>query len=235
MTVFSRRALHINAKCQRNVMNLRSTVWPEKVGNQIKHVVWIPTFLLLIILGGCDGFFVDPTLTGIVVAPPTPSILENTTLQMTAAGTYDDGSTKTITGSAQWSTSDTSIVKISSSGVVTGLAPGTASISASSGTVSGSTTVVVTIAGLASIKVTPTSASISSGQTQQFQAMGLLQNGDQQDITDSVTWKSSELLVATIDANGLATAKTVTSTSTSNITATSGSIVSNTVHLGVTP
>jgi len=154
---------------------------------------------------------------------------------LTAAGTYDDGSSKTLTGSALWSTSDANVATVSSSGILKGLSAGTSSITASSGTVSGSTTVVVTVAGLASIQVTPTSASTLSGQTQQFQAMGTLQNGQQQDITNSVTWNSSKPLVATIDATGLATAKIVTAGSTTDITATSGNIVSNTAILGVSP
>jgi Bacterial Ig-like domain (group 2) len=91
------------------------------------------------------------------------------------------------------------------------------------------------IAGLVSIAVTPNSASLLSGQTQQFQAMGILQNGQQEDITNAVTWNSSNPLVATIDATGLATPKMVASTSTTNITATSGNIVSNTAILGVSP
>jgi len=209
--------------------------WGSRVLKQKERIVSVSIVLFLVFLGGCSGFFVDPTLTGIVVAPPTPSIIQNTTLQLTAAGTYDDGSSKTLTGSALWSTSDANVATVSSSGILKGLSAGTSSITASSGTVSGSTTVVVTVAGLASIQVTPTSASTLSGQTQQFQAMGTLQNGQQQDITNSVTWNSSKPLVATIDATGLATAKIVTAGSTTDITATSGNIVSNTAILGVSP
>src|SRR5882672_1160484 len=113
------------------------------VVKQVKKVTWFPAILLLVVLSGCDGFFVDPTLTDIAVAPPTPSLLQNSTLQMTAAGTYDDGNTKTITGTALWSTSDATVAAISKGGTLTGVGPGTASITASSGSVSGSTTVVI--------------------------------------------------------------------------------------------
>ena len=194
-------------------------------------------FLLVLVLAGgaCQGFFVDPALTSVTVTPATPSIAEGATLQMTATGTYEDGTTKTITASATWSTSDATIATVNNTGVVAGVAPGSASISASSGAVSGSTNVTITLSGLVSIQVTPTNASIASAQTQQFQAMGKLQNGQQEDITTAVTWRSSRPNVATIDATGLATAETVNITSTTQITATSGTIVSNEANLTVTP
>jgi uncharacterized protein YjdB len=157
------------------------------------------------------------------------------TLQMTATGTYEDGTTKTITASATWSTSDGTIATVNNTGVVAGVSPGSASISASSGAVSGSTNVTITLSGLVSIQVTPTNASISSAQTQQFKAMGKLQDGQQEDITTAVSWNSSRPNVATIDATGLATAETVNLTSTTQVTATSGNVVSNVANLTVTP
>lgn len=194
-------------------------------------------FLLVLVLAGgaCQGFFVDPALMSVTVTPPTPSIAEGMTLQMTATGTYEDGTTKTITASATWSTSDGTIATVNNTGVVAGVAPGSASISASSGAVSGSTNVTITLSGLVSIQVTPTNASISSAQTQQFKAMGKLQNGQQEDITTAVSWNSSRTNVATIDAAGLATAETVNIISTTQITATSGNVVSNVANLTVTP
>jgi uncharacterized protein YjdB len=193
--------------------------------------------LILVVCSGCEGFFVAPALTSITVGPPTPSVLENNTLQMSATGTLDDGTTETLTSKATWSTSDPTIATISNTGVLQGVATGTATITASSSTVSGSTTVTVVVSGVASIQVSPTNASISSGQTQQFKATAVLQDGEQRDVTNAVTWKSSNPAVATIDATGLATALSVSgSTATSTqITATSGSITSNAAVLNVTP
>ncbi len=154
---------------------------------------------------------------------------------MTATGTFDDGSKKTLTANVTWSTSDVATATVSSSGVVTGVAPGTATITATSGTVSGSTTVTVTVANLVSIAVTPTNPSIKQGATQQFTAIGTIQGGGTVDLTTSATWNSSNPTAATIDANGLATAQSVTVTQTTNITATSGSIVSTAAVLTVNP
>lgn len=182
---------------------------------------------------GCKNFFIGPTLTTVTVTPSTPSVAVGKTQQMVATGTYDNGTTDTVTDSASWSTSDNTIAMVSSTGLVTGVASGTATISATLNAVSGSTTVTVNVANLSSISITSTSQSLSSGQTAQFTATGILQNGNTVDLTDSVTWTSSNTAAATIDSSGLATAQTVTSTQTTNVTAQSGSITSNTITLTV--
>ncbi len=187
-----------------------------------------------LLITGCKGFFIGPTLTTVTVAPSTPSIAIGKTQQMSATGTYDNSSTDTITDSSSWASSDITIATVSSTGLVTGVASGSATVSATLDGVSGSTTVNVTVANLASISITPASQSISSGQSQQYTAVGILQNGNTVDLTSSVTWTSSNTAVATIDSSGLATALTVSSKESTNITAQSGSITSNTAVLTVT-
>ena len=193
--------------------------------------------LLLFACGvGCKGFFVNPTVTTITVGPPTPSIQQGSSLQMSATAGYSDGSPpKVLTSGVQWSSSATAIATVSATGNVTGVTTGSATITATSGTVSGSTSVTITLANLISIAVSPTSPSIRSGQTQQFMAIGTVQGGGTTDITNSVTWASSNTTVAMISAAGLATAQTVTQSSTTSITATSGNVISPAVTLTVNP
>lgn len=81
---------------------------------------------------------------------------------------------------------------------------------------------------LISIAVTPTTATINIGQTQQFTATGSFANGSTSDITTSVTWVSSNTAVATITTSGLATAVGAGSTS---ITASLGFVTSNSATL----
>ncbi|MBO19123.1 MAG: hypothetical protein CL732_01110, partial [Chloroflexi bacterium] len=66
--------------------------------------------------------------------------------------------------------------------------------------------------------------------TQQYTATGHYDNGTNADITDSVTWASSNTAVATIDAAGLATGVALGSTS---ISASHGEIGSTAVTLSV--
>lgn len=74
---------------------------------------------------------------------------------------------------------------------------------------------------LSSIQVTPATAAVAlTGQTVQFRALGTYVNGGHptqtRDITDSVTWASSDTTAATINSTGLAT---VVGTGDTSITA----------------
>jgi uncharacterized protein YjdB len=68
-------------------------------------------------------------------------------------------------------------------GVVTGVAVGTVSITATSASISGSTSVTITVANLQSIAVTPNNDSTSAGDTVQYTAIGTLKDGSTVDIT----------------------------------------------------
>jgi uncharacterized protein YjdB len=152
---------------------------------------------------------------------------------MDATGVYADNSRNSITNESDWTSSDAAIAKVDSSGLVTGVSLGAVTISAYDLGYSASTTVTVTDANLVSISVTPASATITTGQSQQFTAIGLLQNGHTVDLTKSVTWTSSNTSVATIDRDGLAFGASVSSVSTAAITAKSGSLTSNAATLTV--
>ncbi len=159
-------------------------------------------------------------LTSIAVTPSTPSIAAGNTQQFTATGTYSNGTQKKLT-TATWASSATSVATISSTGLATGVAQGTATITATSGTIQGSVTLTVTPAVLESIAVTPATASIPAGNTQQFTATGTYSNGSQQNLTSSVQWSSLASAVATVSSGGLATG---VAQGAATIIATSGSI-----------
>ncbi len=167
---------------------------------------WIATIVLLIILTlglGCEGFFVDPVLTGIAVGPAA-TIQTGNTIQMSAVGTYNDGSQKKLTSNVFWSSAAPSVANISPSGLVTGVGPGQVTISGASETVVGSATVTVTLGNLTSIVVTSQDGlnNIVYGSSEQFIATGTA-GGRQIDITDSVTWSTnpSRIPSVSIDSN----------------------------------
>ena len=114
---------------------------------------------------------------------------------------------------------------ISPTGLVTGVAPGTKSITATLGAVQGSAT--LTVPALLSIAVTPTFPSISGTNTQQFTATGTYSDSTTQDLTSSVTWASSAPAVATIGTTtGLAAG---VAPGTTTISATLGAVAGNIV------
>jgi PKD repeat protein len=79
---------------------------------------------------------------------------------------------------------------------------------------------------LTSISVTPANPTVLTGATQAFTATGTYSNGSTQDITNQVTWTSSNPARATINASGVSTGL---SAGTTTITATLSSISGNTL------
>jgi hypothetical protein len=102
------------------------------------------------ILGGFDAVRVQMTqvanLTSVSVSPQTPAIPSGSLLGLTALGTYCDATRNDLTTTATWSGSAEGVVRIdaSSTGVlVAALGPGTSTVTATSGTISGSAEVDV--------------------------------------------------------------------------------------------
>src|SRR5208283_3696117 len=124
--------------------------------------------------------FSSATLVSIAVTSTYPGIALGTTEQFRATGTFSDNSTQDITASVTWSSSATSVATISnaagSNGQVTPVAAGTATITATSGSISGSatltgsTTLTVSSATLVSIAVTPATSVIALKTTEQLTA-----------------------------------------------------------------
>jgi uncharacterized protein YjdB len=168
-----------------------------------------------------------PVLQSITVSPTSASIAVGATQQFTATGHYSNSSSQTLASGVTWSSSATTYATIGATGLATGVAAGSTSITASSGgvvsTPPAALAVTVSTPVLQSITVSPTSASIAVGATQQFTATGHYSNGSTQTLASGVTWSSSTTTYATIGATGLATGVAAGSTS---ITASSGGVVS---------
>jgi len=144
----------------------------------------------LALAASCRGFFVNPTLTGVSVGPQA-TLTINQSIQMSATGTYSDGTQQQLNSGVTWSSSDSSAVSITTTGLATGLTIGSATITGSAGSCSactGTTTVTVELTGVTSVTVTPTSQTVTVGGTPVF--FHALANGST-DITnpsDGTTW-----------------------------------------------
>ncbi len=154
----------------------------------------------------------------------TPSII-NTHVGnfevVTATGVYSDGSSEDISMEAFWQSANLNIATIdylsqppglnTEDVVVKGVSAGNTTITASlNGITSSPASVSVSNAILQSITITPTNPFTIVGDTEQFTATGGYSDGSTEDITNEVTWSSSQTGVATISnvvgSNGLATA-----------------------------
>ena len=164
-------------------------------------------------------------LVSITVNPASPSIALGTTQQFFAIGTFTDGSSQDLTASSTWASGNAGLATVSSNALATSMATGTVTISATFGSIVGSTPLTVTSAALVSITVNPTSASTPLGLNQAFTAAGTFTDGSTQDVTSSTHWSSSVPTVATIsDTPGSIGIATSTGAGATVVTATSGSV-----------
>jgi uncharacterized protein YjdB len=141
-------------------------------------------------------------VVSITVSPATAAVVIGGSVTLVA--TARDANGTVVPGTPMtWSSSDGSIATVSSGGTVTGVSLGTATITASSGAVSGSATITVQPVPVARIDVTPANPTISIGATVQltatlYDAQGNVLSGR------PVTWSSSSTSRVTVDSNGLA-------------------------------
>ena len=85
-----------------------------------------------------------PNLVSLQVTPANPSVVVGKTQQFKAMGTFSDSSTQDLSSTATWSSSSTTMAQVNNAGLATAMAAGTTTINAASGSVNGSTSLVVT-------------------------------------------------------------------------------------------
>jgi hypothetical protein len=176
--------------------------------------------LLAFCLAGCGGseyrFGNSPhTLTSVSVTPNTQTLTgAGQTVQFIATGNYSTSPLSAdVTSQAQWSSSTPSVATVSSNGLASAVSDGTTTVSASYGGMAAGATVTVSgsssgTRNLISVTVVPsTQTLLTVGEPGQFLAIGTYNAYPlTQDITNQVTWISSDTAVATVSYNGLAKA-----------------------------
>ena len=149
-----------------------------------------------------------PSLVSIAVTPAAPSVAAGLTQQFVATGTYSDGTKTDLTHSATWSSDAPNIATVSTSGLATSKVQGAANITATVGSVKGSTGFTVTAPTLVSFSVTPANATIQIGTVvpQKFSAIELYTDQSTKDVTASSTWSISNSWIASVDVEGAVSA-----------------------------
>ena len=143
-------------------------------------------------------------VASVAVEPSVVDVTVGQTRTLTATVRDADGSVLTDRP-VSWSSSNALVATVSSSGVVTAVAPGSATIDASAGGRSGGATVTVSLVPVASVSVSPPTASVVAGQSTTLTAT--TRDAAGQVVTDrAVTWSSSNTLVATVSSSGVVTA-----------------------------
>ena len=162
----------------------------------------------------------------ITVTPTPVTLATNATQQFTAVGR--DAASNVVAIAPDWSVAAGGGT-VNSAGLFTsGMAPGTYTntVKASVGGISGTASVTVTDAALATITVTPNPVTLAIGGVQTFTATG-------KDASNNVispltfTWAVVDATAGSITSAGVFTAGTVAGTYASTVTATSGTITGN--------
>jgi probable HAF family extracellular repeat protein len=156
--------------------------------------------------GGGGGIAGPDTRVASVIVGGAPATLEvGASAQLSATARSADGAP--IGGKTfAWTTSDASLASVGSTGNLSVLGAGSVAITARESTsgVAGTLTLTLVPAAVQSVIVTPDSASVIAGGTQQLSAelkdaRGAVLAGR------PITWSSSDTLVARVDATGLIT------------------------------
>lgn len=137
----------------------------------------------------------DIPVTGVSVVPTAGSVTVGQTLTITASVAPADATNKAVT----WSSSSDSIATVSDDGVVTGVAEGDATITVTTEdggfTATCDVTVEAATVAVTGVSVSPTSDSITVGETLTLTATVAPDNATNK----TVTWSTSEATVATVE------------------------------------
>lgn len=176
---------------------------------------------------------VTATPVSLVVTPPSPTLYVSQAQAMVATVVYADNTTAVVTGTSTWSSSDPTVATVTTpaggggfpggggGGVVTAVGTGTATVTASYGTLVGTATITVTAPALTYVQVTPTNPSITAQATAQFTATAVFADNSTRNVTSSSSWTSSNSTVAVVSNSGATIGRaTGLGAGTSTITAT---------------
>ena len=146
-------------------------------------------------------------VAAVVVSPATAALPVGGTVQLTVS--LSDANDNTLTGRpVAWSTSAPTVATVSRSGLVTGKAAGSATITATSEGKTGSAAVTVTLVPVASVVVSPATLTLPVGSAAQL--IVTLKDASGRTLTGRpVAWTSSAPTVATVSPSGLVTANVV--------------------------
>lgn len=159
------------------------------------------------------------TAVSLALTPASTTSPPGATRQLAAFATYSDGSVRDVSANSAFVSATPAFVSVGNTGLMTYIAPGSSTITATFAGMTALATATTSPAVLSSIAVTPANAVVAIGAAQQFVAVGTFSDNSTAVITTSATWTSADTNIATVTntgaASGIAAGSTV-------ITASSG-------------
>jgi trimeric autotransporter adhesin len=159
----------------------------------------------------------SPKQITLAVSSSPVQIAAQSSTQLTATGTFIDGTTQNLTTVVNWTSSTPNVATVGyETGVVSGLSPGQSTITATLGSATATVQLTITNAMLQSISISPSNPMVTQGSTEQFSATGNFSDGTSQSLAE-VDWTSSSMAIARMSRSGLAT---TTGAGSARVTAT---------------
>ena len=189
-----------------------------------RTIIRLSAVLAVVACGDGDSPAAPPTPeparpTTVTVSPATHELTALDATVQLSAEVRDQNARVMAEATVTWTSSASSMATVDASGLVTAAGNGTATITASAGSASGSAVVTV-MQSVASVEVSPSVDELTVlGQTVQLTAEAFDENGHAVAGAE-FSWESSDVAVATVDASGLVTAA---GNGTATITASAGS------------
>lgn len=139
-------------------------------------------------------------VTGVSVNPTSATVGLGSTQQLNPTIAPANATNQNLT----WTSSNTAVATVNASGLVTAVATGTTTITVKTVDGNKTATSAITVAAIpvASVSVSPTTASLYAGNTQQLSATIAPANATNK----TITWTSNNNAVATVNSSGMVTA-----------------------------
>lgn len=169
-----------------------------------------------------------PNLLSLNVAPQSATVSAGFSQQFTATGSFTDGSTSAVADTVTWSVSDTTVAKISATGLSTTLKQGSVTVTAASGSVTSSpASLNVGPPVPVSLAIAPANDHVIIGASASTKLSAILMYSDNStsDVSASAAWSNSNPFTAAVDTTGNVTPARPGYTS---VSATSGNFAANT-------
>ena len=174
-------------------------------------------------------------VASVVVTPAVPAAMNLGGTQQLAASTLDASGAVLLSRVVSWTTSDSTKARVSTTGLVTAFAAGTATVTATSEGKSGTVTVTILQPPVAAVSLSPATAAVAVGGTQVFTATARDANGNVLS-GRTFTYTTSSLAIATGTYVGNLLTTTGVSTGIATLTATSeGKSGTATLTVGTIP
>ena len=210
-----------------------STVASIASGGLVRGVAMGNTYLTAAAGGRRDSARIvvrAPPVASLQIVPSTARIGAGQSLRLSLVAIDARGGRSPV-GPALWSSGDPAVAIVSTSGVVTGIAPGIATLAASSGDRRALAQVSVLPPAVATLVITPGSVRLRVGESVRLNAVPRDAAGRELDGRE-VQWGSSDRSIATVSGTGMVTGMTP---GTAGVTAMADGVKSERASVTVAP